>query len=283
MSGAVFSANTSSHKVLIFGDSKILAGFVPAYFDGLAAADGAKVYSYNSGYPGRVFFVPQLKEMVKNGSSTPDILLLTQPWKPGRDSFDIFHPIQDDHDVAERIFPFRYLLRDALSFLMTSRQHGGPLRFYRESRRNVAKMLQDRGYYFIAEQSQYPNDQLPDDFHLATDHPDIYVPRNTDSDSTELDELNAIIAQHHIQCYYVPTYMRSGEFAPAPGVDQAFADLLRQHTSCKLLGPDYYTYPNRMFSDLGHLNREGAKVYTEAIYKLLAKEQPLAAEEGKAH
>jgi hypothetical protein len=66
--------------------------------------------------------------------------------------------------------------------------------------------------------------------------------------------------------------MRAGLAAAAPDVDEDFAALLRRYSSCKLLGPDYYLYPNRMFSDQNHLNSEGAAVYTEAIYKLLAQQ-----------
>ena len=37
----------------------------------------------------------------------------------------------------------------------------------------------------------------------------------------------------------------------------------------KLLGPDYYLYPNKLFSDQTHLNRAGAQVYTEALFHLV--------------
>jgi hypothetical protein len=39
LKGSVFPARTHSLRVLIFGDSRILDGFVPEYFDGLASAD----------------------------------------------------------------------------------------------------------------------------------------------------------------------------------------------------------------------------------------------------
>ena len=271
--GTVFPENRSNKRVLIFGNSKVLAGFVPDEFDKLAAANKLDYYSYNSGYPARSAFVPQLREMVKRETGKPDILLLTLPWESTSDCFSIFHPPLNDHDIAEAVFPFRYLVRDFFSFLVTSRQHGGPLTFYRESGANVAKMLTDRGYYFVYEQSHYPHDSLPDDFHLPTDQPTMPLMRTADSESAQLKELNRIIAENHVRCYFVPQYMREGEYALAPERDQAFADLLRIHSSCKLLGPDYFLYPNRLFSDRAHLNHVGAEIYTHSIYNLVAKEE----------
>jgi hypothetical protein len=274
MSGNMFPAHTHARRVLIFGDSKVMAGFIPFVFDSLATADGLSVSSYNSGYPARSEFVPQLKKMAENKSILPDILLLTKPWRSTQKQkgFDPFNPLPSDHEIADRIFPFRDLVRDTFTFLVASREHGGVRNYYRESRIDEARMLNDRGYYFITERNHYPNYILPDDFHLSTDRPEMAALRVADPASDELTELNAIIQENHIQCFYVPVYLRVGESAAAPDVDQAFADLLQRYTSCKLLGPDYYLYPNRMFSDPVHVNREGARIYTESVYRLLAKQ-----------
>lgn len=272
MHGAIYPADFNGRRVLIFGDSKVLAGFVPDLFDSLATQGGIDVRSYNSGYPAHPGFVPELRQMTENKSSVPDVLLLTNPWASAAQGVDAFHPLPHDHELADRLFPFRYLFRDSLSFLFTSRAHGGVLNFYREAQRNDANMIRDRGYYFIAEQSHYPNDSLPDSFHLSSDQPQQVALREADATSPELMELNEIVREHHIHCYFVPYYMRTGEAAPAPAIDQAFAELLERSTSCKMLGPDYYLYPPHLFSDMTHLNREGAKIYTADIYGLVAKQ-----------
>jgi hypothetical protein len=269
--GLIFPIDQSINRVVIFGDSKELAGFIPKYFDDLAASDGLKFYSYNSGYPARTFFVPQLATMVGHERAIPNILLLTSPWQPRREAFSIFNPLEDDHGTAELLFPFRYFVRDSVSFLVTSRLHGGPLRFYRQSKNNEAKMLMDRGYYFVSEQSHYPHDSLPDDYRQSSDTPGSEMSRSADFSSVELKALNEIVANYHIRCYYVPQYVRIGEYAPAPKVDRVFADMLQRRSSCKLLGPDYYSYENRLFSDPVHLNPEGARIYTRDIYNLLSQ------------
>lgn len=272
--GDIFATELhNKRRVIIFGNSKVLAGFIPNYFDEMAATNGLNYYSYNSGYPAREVFVPQLRAMVNKAGVIPDILLLTQPWQSTQQHFNIFDPFQSDHDIAEQLFPFRFLLRDTLSFLITSRAYGGPLSFYSTSRENTVKMIADRGYYFVSEQSHYPSDRLPDDYHLSTDRPNDVALRTADEDSRELQELNKIINSHHIRCYFVPQYLRMGERAPAPQIDRQFANILRAHSSCKLLGPDYYSYPNQMFSDQAHLNGYGARIYTQAIYHLIANEE----------
>ena len=273
MKGKIFPTEHHKRRVIIFGNSKVLAGFIPDYFDEMAATNGLNYYSYNSGYPAREVFVPQLKAMVDKAKVIPDILLLTQPWQPTQQHISIFDPFQRDHDIAEQLFPFRFLLRDTLSFLITSRAHGGPINFYSTSRENAMKVIADRGYYFVSEQSHYPGDRLPDDYHLSADRPNDVALRTADEDSKELKELDKIINSHHIRCYFVPQYLRMGERAPAPQIDHQFADIVRAHSSCKLLGPDYYSYPNRMFSDPAHLNGYGARIYTQAIYRLIANEE----------
>src|ERR1700761_7032413 len=50
--GAIFPEDPRIVRVLIFGNGKILAGFVPSVFDELAAGDGRRVSSFNSGFPG---------------------------------------------------------------------------------------------------------------------------------------------------------------------------------------------------------------------------------------
>ena len=50
--GLVFPADPAVTRVLIFGNSKILAGFVPAWFDQMSLAEHLRVSSFNSGFPG---------------------------------------------------------------------------------------------------------------------------------------------------------------------------------------------------------------------------------------
>jgi hypothetical protein len=268
--GEIFPPGLRATRVLIFGDSRVLSGFVPDDFDRLATGDGRNFYSFNSGYPAHSNFVPQLKTMVAHGQ-IPDLLLLTLPWQPGK-GINPFNVVTNDHDLAEKLFPFRYIVRDFVSFLVTSRDHGGPVQFYSASRHIVEQMRSDRGYYFIFEGSRFLGDRLPDNFHLDTDQPNVVdtARKRVSTDSIELEELNQIVIQHRISCYYVPYYLREGVAAAPPPYDREFDDFIDKQLPCTVVGPRYFLYPPKFFSDPVHLNRDGAEVYTEQVYRLIA-------------
>jgi hypothetical protein len=266
--GEVFPADPSVTRVLIFGNSKILAGFVPAWFDQMSSANHLKVSSFNSGFPGSDLLLPPLRAMCARGQA-PNVLLLTLPWSPDPPRLGVFHFIADDHAVIDHLFPFRNLVRDLTAFLLNAPSHGGVTSYYRESEENERELVAERGYHLITEQSHFPGGRLPDDFHLASDQPTQRLPRVAPAQSTQAGQLNRLIQQYHMDCYYVPFYLRGGEAAAAAEYDAGFAAQLEHATSCKLLGPDYYLYPNRLFADQTHLNKTGARIYTEALFQLL--------------
>jgi hypothetical protein len=271
--GQVFPTDRRVTRVLIFGNSKILAGFLPAWFDQESSHNHLNVSSFNSGFPGSDLFLPPLQAMCARGQA-PNVLLLTLPWSPDPPRRGIFHFIPDDHAVIDHLFPFRNFLRDLTAFLLAAPSHGGVLRYYRESRDNERQVIAERGYHLITEQSRFPGGRLPDDFHLESDQPMQKHPRIAPAQSTQIGQLNQLIRQYHIDCFYVPFYLRDGEAAPAAEYNVQFAAQL-QATPCKPLGPDYYLYTNRLFADQTHLNEAGARVYTQALFQLL-KDRPHA-------
>ncbi len=267
-SGPIFPADPRVLRLLIFGNSKILAGFMPSSFDQMAAAGNLQVSSFNSGFPGSDLVLAPLKAMCERGQA-PNMLLLTLPWRTDPPRRSIFRFIPDDHAVIQQLFPFRNLVRDFASFLMHAPSHGGVVSYYREAEQNEKLAIAQRGYYLISEQSYFAAGRLPEDFHLASDQPNTVLGRDAVLRSSALTEMNQLITQNHIQCYFVPYYLRIGEAAAAANYDQHFAAIVEHASSCKLLGPDYYLYPNKLFSDQTHLNRAGAQVYTEALFQLV--------------
>ena len=266
--GTIFPSDPKVQRVLIFGNSKVLAGFLPSLFDRLAAAGEMNVSSFNSGFPGSDEFLPELKTLCERAQA-PNVLLLTLPWESDPPRRDLFHLVQNDHAVIGELFPFRFWLRDFTSFLMDATGHGGVMSFYRESQNDAREVVSDRGYYLITEQSRFPGGRIPDDFHLASDQPGRVASRIAPARDRQTEELNRLVRQYHIRCYYVPYYLRMGEAAPPPAYNPSFAAAAESATSCTLLGPDYFLYPNRLFSDQTHLNTAGARVYTEALFQLL--------------
>jgi hypothetical protein len=266
--GAIFPKDSRIVRVLIFGNSKILAGFVPSVFDQLAAAAGFQVSSFNSGFPGSDLVLPPLRVMCARGQA-PNVLLLSLPWRADPPRRTILRFLPDDHAVIETLFPFRNLIMDFTSFLMRAPANGGLAAYYRDAEQNESRVIAQRGYYLISEQSNFPDGRLPDDFRLASDQPNAILVRTAPPPGSEVVDLNRLVSQYRIHCYFVPFYLRLGEAAAAPAYDQRFATAVEQATACKLLGPDYYLYPNRYFSDQTHLNRAGAEIYTEALFRLI--------------
>ena len=266
--GNIFPVNPSVTRVLIFGNSKVLAGFLPSLFDQLGARDHHSVASFNSGFPGSDLFLPPLQDLCAHGQA-PNLLLLTLPWNSDPPRPGIFHFILDDHAVIEYLFPFRAFLRDLSAFLLNAPSHGGVISYYHQAEDAERAVVSERGYHLITEQSRFPGGRLPDDFHIASDEPGKIVPRSAPSPGAQVRTLNQLIRQYHMACYYVPFYLRQGEAAPPAPYNERFAAQVSRDTNCTLIGPDYFLYPNRLFADQTHLNKEGARVYTEDLYRLL--------------
>ncbi len=213
--GPIFPADHDVLRVLIFGNSKILAGFVPSLFDEQAADHNLKVSSFNSGFPGSDLVLPPLKAMCERGQA-PNILLLTLPWRPDPPRRSIFRFIPDDHLVITQLFPFRELARDFTSFLLHAPSHGGIAAYYREAQKHEKEAIIQRGHYLIAEQNNFPGGRLPETFHLQSDQPNAIPARGPIPPSAALTELNHLITQYHMDCYYVPYYLRIGEAGAPP-------------------------------------------------------------------
>ncbi len=267
--GKTFPSSIIAEKIAIFGDSKILTGFVPKQFDEQASEDHLTTYSFNSGFPGQDEFVGELSDMLAQ-EHRPDVVLLTREWFPVRRQTSFFSLSQDDNELASRFFPFRLLTRNVTRFLAEASRNGGPVRFYRSSQETAQAMIRARGWFFIKKLSIFPDDRLPPGYTLASDNPGVVERKHPDFASLQLDQLNSALASHHTRCFYVPYYRRIGEFAPAPSIDNEFAENLAAHSSCRVVGPNYFSYPPALFNDPIHLNPDGAKAYTADLYNLIA-------------
>jgi hypothetical protein len=270
LAGKAFPRGFPGTTLAIFGTSKAMAGFIPDEFDNLASKDSHSVYSFNSGEPGsgEGDFVAPLETMAEHGRP-PEIILLTYPWKSVSKRFSFFQLKEDDNDIADTVFPFRLLARNATRFVVNSRRFGGPTNLYRQGLRTGDEVVRARGYYFIKELSVSPSEEMPSGYTLSSDQPDKVLAREADPNSEEFDRLNRLITKYKMQCFYVPLYYRTHEAAPPPPTDLAFAAILAQNSSCRVLGPDYLLYSPALFSDPIHLNPHGAQVYTADVYRLL--------------
>lgn len=264
-------APPGSIKVMTFGHSKMLSGFIPSLFDRLMSEAGVpSVYSYNFGLPGDSRFVADLEVMAERGVA-PDVALFMVPWpeadEPGP---TFFHFIRNEREIMDQLFPFRHLPRDTA--IMAIEGRGSPkgfARVYAEAKRIVNQVQVDRGYYFIARQSHFPNDELPDVFRSPGDTPNVPYERVIPGGPVR-DRLLARLAAHKVRCIFVPSYFREGEFAAPPPKNLGSVAALGGRDGVELLGPDYWRYPNKLFSDPTHVNPRGAEAYTLGLSELVA-------------
>jgi hypothetical protein len=176
-----------------------------------------------------------------------------------------------DRDLMDKLFPFRQLVRNGAVFLLRSRQFGGLRNFYQQGERAEAQMLRDRGYFFISDQSRFPDHRLPEDFKLDSDDPIHPVYRAPAISSHSFQELHALASRYGIQVLVVPYYLRQGE-RPAPGVNQQMVEALKPYPEFRVIGDEYLLYGNRYFSDIAHLNPDGAAMYTNYLADTVNRE-----------
>jgi hypothetical protein len=257
-------------RVIILGHSKVLAGFMPALFDSeTTTAAGFPVYSFNMAKPAVKYFSVQEIDLLAKTHQLPRRILLALSWPTDAFRNTMFRFLQDDSDIIDTLFPFRKMPRDLVVFLSLAGRHGGPSESYRHSKNIVQEMDRNRGWYFIEGQSHYPGNQLPDDLHLPEDHPSLVSDPDFRPQGDSFQHLKKDTENLGIRIYIVPTYFREGEMAPAQAVSPV-AERLKPFPHFTVVGPAYFLFPNRYFSDPVHLNPEGAQIYTRRLAELLA-------------
>lgn len=250
----LFDANARI-RVLAFGNSKTMAGFMPAVF---APAAGPDVETYNFGVPGDAAFMDLLQTLLANGAR-PTHILVQVPWSdaPPPRPWDW---IKDDYHIIHLLVPFRDMPRDMLAFAIEARQTG-LRRAYAQMRDDMATVEKNRGWYFIKGQSHHPGDRLPADYQLPSDTPDAPAQRPISTASWEWTRLVALARQYHFSVFLIPPAYRTHEFRPS-GDALSRETILAKNPDVRIIGPDYYLMPPPSFSDPVHLNPQGAKAYS---------------------
>ena len=263
---SIFPPN-AKRRLVIFGDSRALSGFIPALFDELSRDT---IYSYNLAIPENQMLIP-LMEIIINKGQIPTDIFITIPWKnlPKKKNPLVF--IDNDNEIVKRLVPFKHLIRNLSIFGHRSRYRGGIRKLYDENKQSAKELLENRGYYFIAGQSFYKNDELPEDFSYTSDQPDKLYHRPVPPKNKLYNQLTQMLEEHSIKAYFVPIYNRTGKIKPNPEPNVELIKAFENNSRIQVLGPDYFSFPNKLFSDPVHLNGNGAKVYTTKLWELYSK------------
>lgn len=264
----------AQRRVLVVGHSYTMTGFEPLLFDKL----GSNVCSaFNLGLPvtlfgRRIYSLDETLDMLERSGNAPTHVLVTwrDPWPPAESRpkpslWNWITPKFDSAAAMQRLFPFKQIGRDGLIFLARSCAHGGPAVFREASNNEVSKMLHNRGYYFMKSDSIFPSDELPANFCARSDSPNIGMGRDIKVWEQFVSGLKRRTNGPRI--LLVPNYYRANSCAPALS-NAELREVLGRY-GIEVVGPDYFQYPNQMFSDAAHLNPKGANGYTEDLWDLL--------------
>ena len=254
---------TDGPRVLAIGDSRILAGFNPAVFD---ADSPPGTSSFNMARPGNSDFLILLEGMLANGVR-PNWLLVEVP-PTGEHHLTWLDYAKHDALTIRALFPFRDLPRDLVVFLITSAREGGPLAAYRNNAATVAKMIRDRGYYFIKGQSMFPSGALPDDFKVPGDGLHPISELTPDPGAPAFATLRSLAAKYGFKVVFIPSVYRQTEMpgsASQPDDLRAIAGLPGFYK----IGDGRWTLPPGDFSDVVHLNQAGAGLYSKRLADIL--------------
>jgi hypothetical protein len=255
----VFSA-TAHRRILVFGDSKILAGFDPAIYGEAFSSD---VESFNAGRPANSRFVVLLKQILARGTRPTHIFVEVPPADERETSWLDY--LRHDKKLVELLFPFRNLPRDLTLFLFQAR-HNGVIETYKENGQTAERVLDDKGYYFIKAQSLFPDDRLPDNYRLPTDSATRALPRVIDPKAPAFQDLVGMAATYGFAVVFIPTPYRAGEFAPASDSDKSEGVMpIDGVPGFYVAGPSHWLYEPKYFSDPVHLNKEGATLYSRRL------------------
>lgn len=251
------------NRIMIFGNSRTMAGFRPDVFD---AAIGPGTRSVNMGLPGEGRFLPLLEAALASGN-VPTQVLLTVPWDGATAPPGLYDRLLDDAAIADRLVPFRHFVRDVAVFLFQNRTQ--LVAGYRAAAGERERMLAQRGWYFIRSQSHYAGDRLPDDYRLPTDRPDLPDIRALPRRSLVRARLEELARQYGFKVVFVPSYARQGEVAPPPAAESRRVEIVSEAPLIEVVGPDDWLYPAGRFADPVHLNPDGARLYTQELAGLL--------------
>jgi len=278
--------NNKRINTFFIGNSKILTGLIPDYFD--MDLNGA-VTSFNLSLPalpvGPHYYC--LKDYIKNNTPPQYIVIYLSTYRGMIDSMAgklvryycnqgsmSFHELlsysiffRDPWILIYHILPQLMFSDFVDSYTFNNLFHKDDIIKIREHNMTLlTRMVKDRGYYFIEEQARFPDKALPEDFSEDM-HPNQTRPIfDVDSDIF-LDKFFRFTSSEGIKVLLIEPPYRRGQYSQFSEIPAQYKAILQRYDNVYIAPDGWKTkfYENRYFSDPTHLNHEGAILYTREI------------------
>lgn len=271
--------------VWFMGNSRILAGLVPLHFDKLS---GDRTFSYNLALPAlpisSSYFVledyleknppPQYIVMqlyINHGrTGTVGNYYAAQGMSGWHEMFSLFKNRDNKSILLNYIFPFRMYWSHTCRYLYNRIFHPPAVRRLQKNNRAVLnRVAAGRGYYFIEEQAVSGDNRLPEELVRKRGggfkKGGVYDPFI----DPYVEKFFALTLENGIKVMLIQPVYRRGQFLQYVKNPPQFTALLERykHVAMAKGGWKLKFYDNHFFSDLVHLNKDGALRFTGEIYK----------------
>ena len=272
----------NKENVLFFGASGILSAVIPHVFDSVM---DQKTYSLNLALPalpiGSYYHClldylesnppPENIIMAYHVESNP-ILLFDTYANQGIDYPDevlsYFFNRADKNQTVNYLLPMHVYRTSIFKYLYNSLADPDNIEQRRQAnQRIIQKMLKDRGYYLIMEQSRFPEGRLPDDFKAKSDCPDCEMKMYDPDSDVYVEKFFRLTQKHNINVFLVSYPVREGAYKQFDAVPDPIRKLDARYPNISLPGEGWKIpfYENKYFSDPHHLNYMGAEKYTRKV------------------
>ena len=273
--------------MIFFGNSIILAGLRPDAFDETMPD---QIESFNFALPalpiGPAYFV--LKDLIKNWGSPnyvviqivtnsglePGVFDFSAPEGMGfpEEFFSYLRHRKNKVALFNVLFPMRLYTHEVAKYLRNSLLDSPDIKHAREKNRQILdQMIEDRGYYYIAEHALFPTGELPEGWAVLPkgDLPPI-GPAGFDFDEDPyLKKFMDFTLKHQIKVLLIGSILRERSTAFIARRPAMFEILPSLYPNVFVAENGWQNkfLPNKYFSDETHLNPKGATLYTKSIFE----------------
>jgi hypothetical protein len=268
--------------VLFFGASGILSAIIPTVFDSIL---DHQTYSLNLALPALPIgpYYHCLLDYLEH-NDPPEYIILTyhidseevilfnsyanQGINFPDELFSYFIHRKDKNQMLNYLLPLHVYKEPVFKYMYNSVLDPSDIQENRErNARIVNRMIENRGYYFIIEQSKYPDGRLPDDYKEESDSPERPMKMYDPGSDVYVEKFFSLTKKLGTQVLLVNYPVRQGKYKQFNKTPKEIQKLLKTYDNVSI-SKDGWKIPffeNKYFSDPHHLNKWGAEMYTKQV------------------